>query len=267
METSAVNLPYQQGAIDGAALINLDLYPLTDLDTNAGRAVIAEGRAQLARNGLCLMPDFLTPTALAAMVREAREFAPSAYHTASWITGNDLRNEASVHRPTRNACGSIPYDLLAADSPIRLLYEWDGLVSLFRELLGVEHWYRCADPISSCLVMYYGDGEELGWHCDSNDGVVTLLLQAAETGGGFEFVPGVGRLDPRFDQVLNGARGVVTAPLRPGTLSLFRGTNSMHRVTRVSGRQERIMLAMSFHERPGFMFSPENRRRYSGRDA
>jgi hypothetical protein len=41
----------------------------------------------------------------------------------------------------------------------------------------------------------------------------------------------------------------------------------MHRVTRVSGQRERIMLAMSFHERPGFMFSPENRRRYSGRSA
>jgi alkylated DNA repair dioxygenase AlkB len=263
-----MNLSQQQRAFDAAALINLDLYPLNDLNTHAGRAVIAEGRAQLARNGLCLMPDLLAPAALAAMVREARELAPRAYHATSWITGTDLRNENPVHRPTRNACGSIPYDLLAASSPIRQLYEWDGLVALFRELLGVEHWYRCADPISSCLLMYYGDGEELGWHCDSNDGVVTLLLQAAETGGGFEFVPGVGRTDLRFEQVLDGVReGVVAAPLRPGTLSLFRGTNSMHRVTRVSGRQERIMLAMSFHERPGYMFSPENRRRYSGRDA
>ncbi|MSP83130.1 MAG: hypothetical protein EXQ94_09395 [Alphaproteobacteria bacterium] len=181
------------------------------------------------------------------------------------MRGSDVR-EGALHRPQRNACGALAYDRLAPQSPSRLLYEWDGLVGLFRELLGVERFYRCADPISSCLVMYYGDDDELGWHFDPNDGVVTLLVQSASTGGDFEFAPGIGRDPAQFDRVMDGGRdGVIKADLKPGTLSLFRGKNALHRVTSTAGPRPRIMLTMSFHDRPGMMFSEENRRRYSGR--
>ncbi len=253
--------------IDAADLVNLARYPIADLSTPAARAVIAEGRAQLAANGLCLLHDFVTPAALAAMFAEANALAPTAHHEVSWMRGATIApGVPPLHRPTRNACGSVPYDRIAPDSPSRRLYEWDGLVALFRELLQVEAFHRCADPISSCLLMYYGDGDELGWHFDPNDGVVTLLLQAAEAGGDFEFAPGIGRAPAAFDPIMDGARaGVVTAPIRPGTLALFRGVDALHRVTPVSGARPRIMLTMSFHDRPGMMFSAENRRRYSGR--
>ena len=203
------------------------------------------------------------------MVAEARALGGGAYYAVSWMKGSySAEQPEPLPRPSRNACAAVAYDLLAADSPVRRLYEWDGLVALFRELLGVEQFYRCADPISSCLLMYHGDGDELGWHFDPNDGVVTLLLQAAEEGGEFEFVPGIVRGEmERVERLMDGARdGAITAPLRPGTLSLFRGVNALHRVTRVSGPTPRIMLAMSFHDRPGMMFTPENRKRYSGRD-
>lgn len=251
----------------GEVLINLARYPIADLAAQPARAVIAEGRAQLARTGLCLLHDFVTPAALGAMAAEASALAPSAHCEVTWMRGSDSGPGATpFHRPTRNACGAVAYDRLAADSPTRRLYEWDGLVALFRELLEVEAFYRCADPISSCLLMYYRDNDELGWHFDPNDGVVTLLLQAAETGGDFEFAPDIGREPAAFQLIMDGAReGVVTAPLRPGTLALFRGVDALHRVTPVKGSRPRIMLAMSFHDRPGMMFSAENRRRYSGR--
>jgi hypothetical protein len=254
---------------DATKLVNLRRYPIADLDSSAAWAVVAEGRAQLAATGLCLLPDFLEPAALVTMVSEARALGPTAYHAETWMKGSYSEKQlVPLLHPSRNACAAVAYDRLAADSPVRRLYEWDGLVMFFRELLGVERFYRCADPISSCLLMYYGDGDELGWHFDPNDGVVTLLLQAADEGGQFEFVPGVGLAGSgAVERILNGARdGVVIAPLQPGTLSLFRGVNALHRVTKIAGPRQRIMLAMSFHDQPGMMFTPENRRRYSGRD-
>lgn len=258
---------------DAASLVNLARYPVADLGSPAAQAVIAEGRAQLARDGLCLLPDFLAPAALQAMADEARALEPGAYYKANFMTtyGGDGVKPAPLPRPSRNACAAISYDRIAADSPSRRLYEWDGLVALFRALLGIDALYRCADPYISCLLMYYADGDELGWHFDPNDGVVTLLLQKASEGGDFEFAPRTGRNQAgpggTVERIMHGSReGVVAPQLQPGTLSLFRGLNALHRVTPVSGPVSRIMLTMSFNPTPGHQFTASNRKRYTGYD-
>lgn len=249
-----------------AGLVNLERYPIADLASPQAREVIAMGRAQLARQGLCLFPEFVDPQALAAMIAEARALESRVHHAETWITGVDEGAREVIHDPTRNACGAVAYDLLDPALAIRKLYELDQLLGLFRELLGLERFYRCADPVSSCMPMFYADGDELGWHFDPNDGVVTLLLQQPEEGGEFEFVPGVGRKPADFHPYLKGKReGVVVPTIAPGTLSLFRGEQSLHRVTRVAGPVPRIMLTMSFHTTPGHVFSQANRYRYSGR--
>src|SRR5438445_9729730 len=65
---------------DVADLVNLTRYPVADLASQSAKSVIADGRAQLAHNGLCLLPDFLTPQALAAIADEARLLRPGAYY-------------------------------------------------------------------------------------------------------------------------------------------------------------------------------------------
>ncbi len=255
-------------------LIDCTRYPIADLESEGARRVVAEGRAQLARDGLCLLPGFVAGAALEAMAGEARALHPQAYYKEDWITGDNdgMERAYRMPRPSRNASAAIAYDMLAPGSPIRRLYEWDGLTALFKALLGVPSLYRCADPIISCLVIYFGEGDELGWHFDPNDGVVTLMLQEPEAGGEFEFAPRIRRKGPEgaaaIGRVIEGERaGVVAAPIRAGTLSLFQGVTSLHRVTKVQGRRPRIMLTMSYHESPGKQFSEQIRRRYSGRAA
>jgi len=175
-------------------------------------------------------------------------------------------------RPSRNSASAVAYDRIPPASPLRRLYECDGVVWLVREILGVPQLYRTADPLLSCLLMYYGDGDELGWHFDPNDGVVTLLLEAPQNGGIFEFAPNILGHDPdgtaAVTRVMDGGReGVIAQALRPGTLSIFRGVKSLHRVTKVTGSVPRAILTMSYDPKPGVQFSPENRRRYSGRVA
>ena len=83
--------------------------------------------------------------------------------------------------------------------------------------------------------MLYDPGDELGWHFDNADFVVTLMLQAPSRRGVRV------RADaprPRDDNptgrgaLLSGDRaGVRTMNPDPGTLALFRGHHSPHRVT------------------------------------
>jgi hypothetical protein len=268
----STSVPPSSGVGYGKEIVDLARYPVDDLASAAAREVIAAGRAQLAKNGLCLLPDFIAPSALSQMCEEARSFYPTAYYEEQADThdGSGRLEGFAMPRKSRSAASAVAYDRIPASSPLRRLYEWDGLVGLVRALLGVDRLYRTADPLISCLLMYYSDGDELGWHFDPNDGVVTLLLQAPDEGGQFEFVPGIRRDNEEsraaIARVMDGAReGVLTPPLLPGTLSIFRGTNSLHRVTPVKGSKPRAILTLSFDPEPGVMFSAEIRRRYSGR--
>ncbi len=123
----------------------------------------------------------------------------------------------------------------------------------------------------SCLMTVCRDGDELGWHYDPNDGVVSLLLQAAEQGGGFEFVPGSRGPDTaataRELAILEARdRGILRPDLEPGTLSLFNGHRSLHRVAPVGPGRERIVALFSYAAMPGYVFSPDIREKFFGRD-
>ena len=56
-------------------------------------------------------------------------------------------------------------------------------------------------------------------------------------------------------------------PLSAGTLNAFHGRSTAHRVTPVRGQRERIIAVFSYYERPGVMFSTEERLGFYGRAA
>ena len=111
---------------------------------------------------------------------------------------------------------------------------------------GAMPLHRYADPLGAMNLAVMVDGDELGWHYDQTDFVVSLAIQSSDGGGDFESVqrlrrlPG-GGIEERYDEVgeiLAGSGGrdrVTTVPMTPGTLMLFEGRWSLHRVTPVAG--------------------------------
>lgn len=65
------------GSLDG--LVDLERYPLHDLDGAAGRELIAAYSARLAADGACVLPGFVAPRALDDMVTEVDAVAPMAF--------------------------------------------------------------------------------------------------------------------------------------------------------------------------------------------
>lgn len=118
--------------------------------------------------------------------------------------------------------------------------------------------------------MYYLPGDELGWHFDDADFVVTLMLQAPESGGVFEFAPMLRREDDRNDEGVRALLGDVYSEVQTmsgeaGTLALFRGHWSPHRVTPVTGPTVRINAVLSYARAPGHRLSQEGYRIFYGR--
>lgn len=256
-------------------IINLDRYPIIDLATTAAQSTLSVCHEQIAQNGLCLLPDFIRPDALNIILDEARSLTPAAHRTEHWRTtanGADNNQTGTLARATRACMGSIAYDDISAESPLRTLYEWDGFTAFINAVLNRNNriFYRTNDTLVNCMLTVLTQGDELGWHYDPNDGVVSLLLQAPDQGGEFEFAPDIRAPAPNaakyeLEVLDNEYEALISHAIQPGTLSLFNGHRSLHRVAPVTGQRERVIALFNYAEQPGYCFSADIHQRFFGR--
>jgi len=149
---------------------------------------------------------------------------------------------------------------IANDSLLRRMYYWQPLTDFLRELCGYDSFYRSDCPHLALSSKIAGDGDTDGWHYDSNDVVFSILLQAPEAGGYFEYAPHI-RSDA--DENYAGVAAVIADPeqhaARPamelGDLTIFKGDLSLHRVTPVQGSRRRIVALFCYDQQPGTSFS------------
>jgi len=238
-------------------VIDLVRYPVLDLDQPAAAAVVDRARAQLAGTGAVELPGFVTPGGIAELVAEAESLAPRAHHSegvgTAYLEYPDFSLPEGHPRLTwgHYAVGAVSYDLIPLTSLLRRIYEWPPLLGLVSAILDRGPLYRYADPFGALNLAVMGDGDELQWHFDQTDFVVSLAIQTAAAGGDFEVVPRIRTPDDenedRVAAVLAGDRsGVVTLPMTPGTLLIFEGRHSLHRVSPVGGPHFRHMGLLAY---------------------
>jgi len=243
-------------------LVDLDRHPVTD----RGRwpAAVGRARVELASTGVVLLEGFLRPDAIDALAAEARALAPLAHHSVArgtpYLAAPDLSFPEGHPRRREGATslGAVAYDLFPRDSLLRSLYEWDPLMEFVAALLDRERLYRYADPFGALNLAVMADGDTLDWHFDQTDFVVSLPLQQSEAGGDFQSARMIRTPDDEHDDrvaaVLAGTapEGTVhTEPMVPGTLMLFAGRWSLHRVTPVLGPTARVVGLLAYDTRPG----------------
>ena len=256
-------------------IVNLARYPIADLTTPAGAEFARQCRQQYDKTGLCMLPEFIRPEAQTVLAEEANFVAEHAYfcngtHNA-YLTEDDtdLPQDDVRRRQEKTFVGSVAYDLLGEHSQLRQLYLWDPLKDFIGAVLGKHSFYRFADPLGACSINVFVDGGEHGWHFDESEFTVTLMLQAPISGGAFEYIPQIRGRDDEHEivaRILAGVRsGVVELPFTPGTLLIFGGRQTLHRVTRVSGERPRLVPVLCYSEQPDLQNSVSVRQLFWGR--
>jgi hypothetical protein len=268
----------EHALLSPADLIDLQRYPILDLNTEAARELTRDCREQLDRTGACELPGFLTGEAVSKLTTEADRLSTLAYHSESTGTPYLEKPDPSLpeNHPRRifdhTSVGVVAYDQFPADSMMRRLYEWAPLMDFIGAALNKERLYRYADPFGALNLAVMRDGERLHWHFDQTDFVTSIALRAAEQGGDFDYVPLIRSASdenyPRVQRLLLGAEDeVVRVPMTPGTLLLFEGRNSIHRVTPIRGRVTRLVALLAYDTKPGTRSSSLLQRARYGREA
>jgi len=228
--------------------------------------MVESGRLQMQTSGACEIPGFVRTGALDEFIEDARQLAPLAHRSGGLGTVYlGFPDESFPLDHPRQwlgnyGVGAVAYDRFPTVSPIRQLFEWDELRAFVAAILGLETIYPYADPLGALNLAVMGDGDELQWHFDQTDFVVSLALQDADEGGDFEVAPFIRDAgDERYDdvaRVLAGDRDPLTVlPMTPGTLLVFAGRHSMHRVSPIRGATPRLVGLFGYDTAPGTMSS------------
>lgn len=257
-------------------LIDLQRYPLDRVGSEQWQALVAQARRELDEQGMFNLEGFVQEdqVRLAAeriqptMARESHEHKRT--HNIYFKPQlDDLPPDHPALRKVETVSHTLCGDQLQ-DSLVTAIYEYPPLLTFLAAVMEKPALHVMADPLARVNVMSYRQGETLNWHFDRSEFTTTLLLQAPEAGGEFEYRSNLrSETDPNYAGVAELLEGrdprVQTLALRAGTLNVFRGKHTAHRVTPVQGQRERMVAVFSYYERPGVMFSAEEQLGFYGR--
>jgi len=258
-------------------IVNTDRYPIANIASESAKSLIASCRETYETTGLCALPQFVVADAMPLLVGEAEAVREQAWfcnntHNA-WLSSDDssLPSEHVRQRQQQTYVGSVPYDRIGQDSHLDRLYCWDPLMEFIAGVLGKARLHRFADPLGACSINVFVDGGEHGWHFDESEFTITLMLQAPEQGGVFEYAPlirGLAEEERIVESILNNQyKDIVELPFTPGTLLIFGGRQTIHRVSRVSGDRARLVPVLCYSEQPKQVNSDHVRQLFWGRTA
>lgn len=259
-------------------LINTDRFPLNTPSAKAYREAVAAAQASLADDGCAVLKRFIRDDTLQVMSDEIAARKQTTHYSTECINPY-FHTQSNPGYPVQHpvntflerSSGFIPGDSWEATTSHRTLFEHPALCHFLADCLELEALYPYTDPLAGLTANILDPDQQFTWHFDTNEFAVTVLVDAADEGGLFEYVPGIRSATTEgFDaiqSVLEGGReGIRTLDLEPGDLQIFRGRHSLHRVTRVApDSRPRHAAIFAYTEQDGVIGRVERTQQLFGR--
>lgn len=258
--------------------LDLERFPLDRPGSAEWQALVDRCRADLVRDGMFNLDELMDPgvarSAAAALAPKfvADSFLHAREHNIYFSKSiPDLPDDHPAHTRVRTSNNTLCGDQVAG-TPMDRLYHWPQFAVFIAAAMEKPELYTMDDPLAGINVMSYREGQTLNWHFDRSEFTTTMLLQAPEQGGEFVYRTDLRTAEnPNYDGVARLLRGedpeMRSMTFKPGTVNVFRGKNTPHKVNPVKGATPRVITVFSFYEKPGVRFSAEERIGFYGRAA
>mmetsp|Transcript_14592 Transcript_14592/g.35595 ORF Transcript_14592/g.35595 Transcript_14592/m.35595 type:complete len:338 (+) Transcript_14592:162-1175(+) len=258
--------------LDVGAVVDTERYPIHDLEGKRGQELIRRCKDALKKVGSVSLQGFIRNDVISKMASEVSPLISCAYQRIDiippyrpedgYFVSNfpNVRNSHPLLKRIAQDMYALAADQIPKASLIQRVYDLLEVQEFIGRVYGKERLYPFADEFQAMNIMYMKDGCSQTYHYDESDGIVTLVLQEPEQGGEFEFAPYVRSKDSEsFDSIKKLFDGKYPTRLikpKAGTLNLFNGKYSMHRVRTVFGPKTRIIAVMSYDTQPGTHSNP-----------
>ncbi|MBG6142532.1 hypothetical protein IWQ51_000641 [Labrenzia sp. EL_142] len=261
-------------SIAGLACVDLERWPIHQPDSSAYGRRLSEVRAALRNQGCARIDGFIRRDCRKMFDAEVTGIAPGAHFSSSSINPYFTQDDPSLppshprRRYSENTNGFVAMDRFPENGPSLSLYRSAHFQRFIADSLEEEQLFTFDDPLAGVVVNVMKEGQQLAWHYDTNEFIVSLLTRKPDQGGTFEYVPGLRRPgDECYEEVENVLDGksdrVQHLSLELGDLQIFKGRFSLHRV--VKGKGERHTVIFGYAREPGFIGRVERTRKVHNR--
>ena len=253
--------------------VNIDDCPITE------SSFVNQCKERLEKHGALIIPGFLRKKALRKLIKEAKENQGKAFYSSSthniYLTPRDksLPDDHIFNHQIISSKGCITTDQIPENSGLKIIYHSVLFKNFLSQIVQETSLFEYDDPFSSINIHYANEGQELGWHFDNSSFAVTLLLQKPLGGGTFEYVKDVRNSEygdmgyETANKIVLGHETPSVLEIEPGTLVLFRGKDSMHRVTPTIGDLTRMLVVFAYNAKPGISLSKSAQKTFYGKVA
>jgi hypothetical protein len=253
-------------------IIDVQHHPIEDVGTYAMHC-----RRELKKNSILILNNFITKNALLELQHEADTLHDKAFYCSQ--NHNVLLTEKNVRLKEAHPCnievtsdkGCVPHDLIPPNSHLRTIYTSEKFQRFIQSVFAVEKIWPYSDPLSSINLNYYEEKQQLGWHFDNASLAITLMIRPSESGGIFQFVMGARDIEkntinvPLLDSVLHNKTSINELNMEAGSLVLFYGCNTLHRVTPVTSQKPRVLATLNYNLEKNIKLSENARVTFFGR--
>ena len=232
-------------------------------------------RKEFADTWILVFDNFLEQDSLEKLQKESENLYSEAYRSSTSynpFVEDDENTPSEVLRnirfTTQKEC--VCYDQVPEKSILKQLYNGREFQEFLSQILWVPKVFPYADTLAGININYYNPGDSLEWHYDNCNFTITLLVKKPEEGGIYEYFPNQrynaeGKEDyERVEKMIDGSILPQTVNLEEATLVIFRGTESLHRVTPVE-KWQRVLVTFCYNPVAGISLSPRSRMTFFGR--
>ena len=258
-------------------ILDLGTYPIHAPGSAAYEDLVKRCQSDLAAEGMFNLVGFMQADAVERLADglspryPSQSFRHAREHNIYFDDALDLGADHPALRRVTTINNTLCADQLA-DTVLEAIYSYPPFVAFLAEVMEMPALHVMDDPLAAFNAMAYFEGQGLNWHFDRSEFTTTLLLQKPEGGGVFQYRPALrSAQDPNFDGVARLLEGRDNRQrdmsVEAGTLNVFKGVNTAHRVTPVQGARARIVAVFTYYEQPGARFSDTERLGFYGRIA
>eukprot|EP00091_Calanus_sinicus_P001419 TRINITY_DN11400_c0_g1_i1.p1 TRINITY_DN11400_c0_g1~~TRINITY_DN11400_c0_g1_i1.p1 ORF type:complete len:133 (-),score=30.70 TRINITY_DN11400_c0_g1_i1:33-431(-) len=118
-------------------VVNLDRYPVDDVNTQEFRTLLKKTRDTYEKDGIVTLPNFILQDAIEKSVAEVErakgsEWFTKSTHNVFLDSGDDSFSKDHIrNRELPTTVASLAYDRLDINGPLLTLYHSDSLLSFF----------------------------------------------------------------------------------------------------------------------------------------
>ena len=157
-----------------SSIVDLEKYPIHDLDSSAIKDLISRCKEELNNNSCAVIKNFILPKSLMTMNKELECQLDEVYMSKEKINAYlYAKDDPSLPKENPKRIfmerfnGYLNSDCFSENSEMKFLYETDELLKFVSKCLGVSPIYRWADLLARNEYNVMEPEGILPWHFDS----------------------------------------------------------------------------------------------------